>query len=103
MQLFESAVLEECCKSITSLLESLNDAIGPRDPLQSGNVEEMTEAKAVESISINIATMWKEHFDRHSSLSHEVSHLQASMTKELASLRGEVRYLRSKLEVSVEL
>ena len=96
-------MLEECCKSITSLLETLNDANGPRDPLQSGNVEEVNEAKAVESISINIATMWKEHFDRHSSLSREVSHLQASMTKEFASLREEVQYLRSRLEVSVEL
>ena len=94
-------MLEECCKQIASLLESLDDRL--EDPLRSGSLEQISEGKVVESIALNIVTMWKDNFERNNSLSREVSHLKESMTKKLSQLEKEIQYLHLKLKVSMKL
>ena len=94
-------MLEECCKRISSLLESLDDKL--EDPLESGSLEDMNEGKVVESLALNIVTMWKDNFERSNSLSREVSHLQELVTKKLSRLEEEVQYLHLKLKVSMNL
>ena len=83
------------------MLESIDDKL--EDPLESGSLEDMNEGKVVESLALNLVTMWKDNFERSNSLSREVSHLQGLVTKKLSRMEEEIQYLHLKLKVSMKL